>query len=120
DWALISETTWNQKTNETTNENVWIPSFSKKLKALDKKEVSITGYISVDANGNHILTQFKRNSKSTKDHTAEAPDYILLEGFDEATYYAELKKYQVKGFLVLSEYSSANAAIALRMSEILR
>ncbi|MFN0031672.1 MAG: hypothetical protein ACKVOR_05895, partial [Flavobacteriales bacterium] len=42
DWALISETTWNQKTNETTNENVWIPSFSKKLKALDKKEVSIT------------------------------------------------------------------------------
>jgi hypothetical protein len=118
DWSLIAETTWNQKTDETTNENVWVPTFSKKLKALDKQEVTVTGYISIDAQGNYILTQFKRNPKSTKDRTAEAPDYILLEGFDETTYFAELKKYPVKGFLVLSEYSDADAAIALRLPEI--
>ncbi len=118
DWSLITETAWDQKSDETTNDNVWVPTFSKKLKALDKQEVSLTGYISSDANGNYILTQFKRNPKSTKDRTAEPPDYILLEGFDAATYFAELKKYEIKGFLVLNDYANDEAAIALRLPQI--
>jgi hypothetical protein len=113
EWTWLYDTSWQQKSDETNNTNLWVPTFTKKLKQLNNTEVSAMGYISIDAQGNYILTQFKRNPKSNKDHTAEPPDYILLSGWDESTYYAELKKYTITGTLVLNEYADVEAAFAL-------
>lgn len=113
DWTLISETTWEQKSDETNNANLWIPTFSKKLKAFGGVQVHVTGYISIDAQGNYILTQFKRNPKSKKDFSQEPPDFIELSAWDASTYFAELKKYTVSGTLILNEYVDSGAAFSL-------
>jgi hypothetical protein len=113
EWTLLYDTSWQQKSDETNNANIWVPTFTKKLKSLSNKEVAVTGYISVDAKGDYIITQFKRNLKNKKDFTLEPPDYILLSGWDNSTYFAELKKYTVSGTLVLNEFADSGAAFSL-------
>jgi hypothetical protein len=120
DWSLLYETTWEQRSDETNNQNLWIPEFSKKLTSLNGKEVKLTGYLSVDAVGRTILTQFKRNPKSEKDRSAEAPDYVFLNGLDESTYYAELKKYTVKGVLQLNSSDVESPAFNLLKPELVK
>ncbi len=117
-WIFLSETSWEQKSDETNSTNLWVPTFSKRLKLLDKTEVSIVGYISMDATGQHILTQFKRNPKSTKDRSAEPPDFILLDGFDENTYYAEVKKYTLTGELHLNAHFPEVGAVSLLYAQL--
>lgn len=120
EWSLLYETAWEQRSDETNNQNLWIPEFTKKLKALDGKDVKITGYISTDAMGRTILTQFRRNPKSEKDRSAEAPDFILLNGMDESVYYAELKKYTVVGQLQLNATDPELPAFNLLRTELLK
>jgi hypothetical protein len=99
---------------------MWIPEFSKKLMALQGKEVKLTGYISLDSQGRHILTQFRRNPKSEKDRSTDAPDYVYLNGLDENTYYAELKKYNVKGILQLNCSEAELPAFNLLQPELMK
>ena len=120
EWSLLYETSWEQRSDETNNQNLWVPEFSKKLLAYQGKEVKITGYISTDAMGRTILTQFRRNPKSEKDRSAEAPDFILLSGLDESVYYAELKKYTVKGQLQLNSSDPESPAFNILQSELLK
>ena len=64
--------------------------------------------------------QFKRNPKSEKDRSAEAPDYVYLNGLDESTYYAELKKYTVKGVLQLNSSEVELPAFNLLQPELVK